>query len=125
VLSTIVTTAAAVGALFGVKKLGIKALDKLMPLPVSNKKLKGFLKLNEKLNNNKVLNGISEKISKIPSSMKEFSKTLLSWSPTIAIGLWLGHLIGHNTAKNTQFNRNYTNMKIQQNAIRESLSAEE
>ncbi len=94
-------------------KYGVKIVDKY-----DENITKALLKTGELLDNNKILNKIAKgkaKISKkIPSAIKEFGKTLLSWSPVLIGTGAVIHSIDHNKTKMRTFADNYNDLKTKQ-----------
>jgi len=116
--------AAGIGAFAGILALGSKGISKLSSKSsnkVSVSTLKTIVKINNKLNNNKVLNTISKGIDKVPSAIKSFSKGLLSWTPAMLIATSVMNTISHTNAKTGAAYRNYQLLKADQQQVREAL----
>ncbi len=120
ILSTIGTIGAGIGLLFaggkGVSKLADKALSK-----VRVKDLKNVIKANNKLNNSKILNSISAKLAKVPSSIKGFAKGLIEYGPVLLFVSHVTHSINHSNVRTRQTYKNYEELKDAQNQIKEVL----
>lgn len=79
---------------------------------------KKLLAAGKKLDNSRVLNWMSDKLGVVskntPPALKEFGKSVLSWSPAL---LGLGavfHTADHANAKARELNRNYNELKDKQ-----------
>ena len=82
-------------------------------------------KLSKGLESSKVLNKASELTAKVPSSVKDISKSILDFGPWALLLSSLTHTITHNSAKTKEYVTNYNNLKEQQSAVREALSRDE
>ena len=74
--------------------------------------------LAKKLNESKVLNSVSRQLDKLPSSLKEFSKAALSWTPYVLVATQIGHMFNHDRVKTNEYYKNYEALKDVQNAVR-------
>lgn len=120
-ISFLATAALSFAAIAGAKKGVGKLLNKYGTKFVDKYEAKiteKLFKAGKKLDNNKVLNKISGVMSKLsdktPSAMKEFGKSVLSWSPAI---LGLGavfHSADHARVKAKELNKNYNELKDKQ-----------
>lgn len=116
-ISLMGTLAAGVGALFllnkGVAKLASKEAPKFMQ--------KGTEKVAKFINKNKMMvgakNGLKNIAEKTPSALKEFGKSLLSWSPTMLLFGGLFHSMSAANAQNRDFAKNYTILKNKQSDL--------
>lgn len=82
-------------------------------------------KLSKALDSSKVLNKAEDVLKKVPSSLKEFSKTALDWAPWALFFTSIAHSISHDKARNAQFEHNYVTLKTAQQNIREDIRAAE
>ena len=120
-ISFLATAGLSFAAIAGAKKGAVKLLDKYgarFTEKYDAKINKKLLAAGEKLDNSKILNWVSDKLGfvskKTPSALKEFGKSVLSWSPAI---LGLGavvHSADHAGAKARELNRNYNDLKDKQ-----------
>ena len=119
-LSTIVAFGAGLAACFagynGLSKLYSKnekvIMEKAAPI------LKNIAK---KLDTSKILNKASEMIKKVPSSVKDISKTAVSFVPWAIFLTYFSHAFGHDKVKTAEYGYNYGDLKTQQMIVREVL----
>lgn len=104
------------GAIKGLDKYGDKMLEKATPY---------MNKLANSLNNNKVLDKLSEAMKKVPSSLKEFSKSALNWSPWVLLLTSIAHTFGHDDARAKNFAQNLEELKNAQKLIRQDMMESE
>jgi len=102
----------AAGAIRG----GVSALAPKVMKHIDTTKLTESLA--KKLDESKVLNFASKQLDKLPSSLKEFSKTALSWTPYIIIATQIGHMINHDRVKTNEYYKNYEALKTFQSVVR-------
>lgn len=100
------------GAIKGLDKYGDKALEKASPY---------IDKLAKLLNSSKILDKASGVLKNIPSSIKEFSKTALNWSPWLLLFTSIAHTFGHDDAKAKNFSQNLEELKMAQKLIRQDI----
>ena len=93
-------------------KLGAKYGEQFV-----NKLAPEVAKLTKKLDASKVLNYASKQLAKLPSSLKEFSKVALDWSPWMLVFANVGHSINHENVKNAEYMKNYQALKDVQRAL--------
>ncbi len=120
-ISFLATAGLSFAAIAGAKKGFGKLLDKYGTRFVKKHDAfisKKLLAAGSKLDNSKILNWMSDKLGRVskntPSAIKEFGKSLLSWSPAI-IGLGaVLHSADHANAKARELNKNYNELKDKQ-----------
>ena len=103
------------GAMKGLDKYGDKLLEKASPY---------LNKLAKSLNSSKLLDKTSSELKKVPSSIKEFTKTALNWSPWLLLMTSIAHTFSHDEVKAKTFAKNFEELKIAQNLIRQDLTAQ-
>ncbi len=111
--------AAAIGTVYATGKFGSKLLNKF-----SGNIIKNIMQVNnfdKVLNNNKILNMAENLITKLPSSIKDIGKTALKWAPAVVMATQIGHYFGHDLKKSKQAEKNYEELKIAQNIIRQDI----
>ncbi|MBP3820434.1 hypothetical protein J6G99_02180 [bacterium] len=117
IISSIGTLAAGIGALslasIGANKLLMKHADKLFD---SYGVIKTPAKLDKFLAENKILNTSAKYIDKIPSSIKEFTKSILGWGPLALAFTYLCHGAKHNSKMTNEYINNYVELKNNQQA---------
>ena len=121
ILSGILTLGASIAAYMGITRGGIKYLSK-HGKDIAKKALPYTNKLEEKLNNSKVLNNISKLAKKIPSSAKGITKSILDWSPWILLFTNISHSVNHEKVKAREFVNNYEYIKDKQEQVRQDLA---
>lgn len=125
VATTLGTIGASFVAISGANKLLAKGLNKFTS-KVTSKQCKDFIaKQANFLNNNKVLNKISEKLAKVPSGIKNFASTVLDYSPILLVCSSIAHSISHEKAKVATYQQNYADLAEAQNLAREAMSFED
>lgn len=121
ILSTLATIGVTIGAMFaagkGISKLAAKApkarVDKMMNA------------LDKKLVNNKVLNKMSEKLSKVPSAIKNITKGVIDFGPLLLICSSIAHSFNHQNVKASETVKVYDELKTAQSQIRTILDKSE
>ena len=103
------------GAIKGLDKYGDKLLEKASPY---------LNKLAKSLNSSKLLDKTSSVLQKVPSSIKEFTKTALNWSPWLLLMTSIAHTFSHDDVKAKTFAKNFEELKIAQDLIRQDLTAQ-
>ena len=103
------------GAIKGLDKYGDKLLEKASPY---------LNKLANSLNSSKLLDKTSSVLKKVPSSIKEFTKTALNWSPWLLLMTSIAHTFSHDDVKAKTFAKNFEELKIAQDLIRQDLTAQ-
>jgi hypothetical protein len=124
IMSFASTVAASLGVIAGAKA-GLTKLVKYAPSAINVGTLKTLAKANEKINNSKVLNKISETIQKFPSSIRSVANGAIQWSPTLLLLGGVAHSIDHSKAKIVQANNNYANLKLAQAEAKNVLEYED
>ena len=66
----------------------------------------------------------SSVLQKVPSSIKEFTKTALNWSPWLLLMTSIAHTFSHDDVKAKTFAKNFEELKIAQDLIRQDLTAQ-
>lgn len=130
-ISFLATAGLSFAAIAGAKKGAVTLLDKYGTKIINKYDAKITQKLlaaGSKLDNNKVLNWVSDKLGFIskrtPSALKEFGKSVLSWSPAL-IGLGaIFHSADHANAKVRELNKNYNELKDKQFELSKQRMAE-
>lgn len=121
ILSVLGTMGVATVAMLGFGKLYTKGLNKLVSTLPKEKLDKAAVELAQKLNKNKVLNGISKKLAKVPSGIKNFAAGVIDYSPMLLVATSIVHSFSHQNAKNLEVQNNYRDLKIAQAQAREYL----
>ena len=119
-LSSVVGWGVAIAGTLAAYKGGAKLIGKL-PKGTFDKV---SVAVAEKLNASKVLNKVSEKIAKVPSGIKTFGKSMISFAPWIMIFAGMSHNVDHESVKARDFQKNYQDLKLAQAVVREKLNAE-
>lgn len=124
IISFLATAAAGIGAisLLATGALKLQNVVKSKPAKFGTKKL--AVKLNNKLNNSKVLNKASELLTKVPSAIKGFTKGVISWSPLLLVLTSMNHSFNHARVKTAVAAQNYTQLKVAQDQVRTALENE-
>lgn len=126
VMSTLASIGVSLAAIWGAGK-GISKLASKVASKATKKQniaaLRSFVKLNNKLNDSKVLNKMSEHLAKVPSGIKEFAKGVLDYSPLLLIVSSITHSFGHEKVKAQEYANNYRDLKTAQAITRERLAA--
>lgn len=116
------TFAASIGAYLGLRHGAIKGLDKYGDRILE--KASPYLdKLAKTLNSSKALDKLSNSVEKIPSSLKEFSKTALNWLPWVLLLTSIAHTFNHDDARAKNFSQNFEELKLAQKYIRQDIAA--
>ena len=125
VIASVATFAAGFGVLAGVDKLGTKAIVKAINMADNEKIISVLKKVRDGLNNSKVLNKVSEFISKFPSPLKDIGRGAAELAPLLVIGTQIAHMFGHQKVKSQVAYKNYDNLKQAQQNIRENIADEQ
>lgn len=120
-LSSVVGWGVAIAGTLAAYKGGAKLIGKL-PKGTFDKV---SVAVAEKLNASKVLNKVSEKIAKVPSGIKTFGKSMISFAPWIMIFAGMSHNVDHESVKARDLQKNYQDLKLAQAVAREKLNAED
>lgn len=120
-LSSIGSLAASLLAMKGLNKVGFLVTEKYGD-SLMNKIIPTRKKISKAFDNSKILNKISKKIDKWPSSFKQFVKTALDCSPWILTGGLLVDSMKHETIKSRQYFKNYDEIKDTRNQVRDYLA---
>ncbi len=120
ILSSVVGWGVAIAGTLAAYRGGAKLLDKLP----KDKFNKVYIAVAEKLNASKLLNKVSEQIAKVPSGIKTFGKSMISFAPWLMIFAGMSHNVDHESVKAKDFQRNYQDLKLAQAVAREKLSAD-
>ena len=123
-ISTIGTFVGGIAAMVGINNGFAKLAEKQAAKGFSYGSLKILAKAKNVLNNSKVLNKAVEILAKTPSSIKTAGKGALAFAPVIFIATSLIHQINHDSVKAKQFAKNYNDLKIAQEMIRQDLIKE-
>ncbi len=103
---------------FGAISLTGKLAGKLASVEAPKFLQKGTEQFARFLNTNKsiasVKQGTKNLISKVPSALKEAGETALDWAPQVLLLGGLFHSLGHRTAVNREFGKNYSELKEKQ-----------
>lgn len=121
VISSLATIGASILAMVGLSKGASKLASKLIKKVPEKEMEKSIVNLAKKLNNNKVLNSISKKLAKVPSGIKNFTSTVLDYSPILLICSSIAHSLGHEKVKAAEYQNNYRDIKVAQAMVRDSL----
>lgn len=132
ILTTLATIGASVGAVFlgakGLSKLASKVLPKAsgtLSKKFSTPELRTIASVSKKLNNNKVLNYVSEKMAKVPSAIKNFAKGVIDYGPILLICSSIAHSFGHQNVKAKEVVKNYEQLKDAQAQVRDAIENEQ
>ncbi len=123
VLSTFTAIGVGLAAVFGVSKGFPKFVKAFKSTQLGKDLLKKEGKLAAKLADNKLINKLSQKASKIPPAIKSFGKGLLNWGPLMLVLTSIMHTSSHERAKATEYGKNYETLKTAQSVVRETLDA--
>lgn len=123
-LTVMGTFAASIGAYLGLRHGAIKGLNKYGD-KIFEKASPYMDKLAKSLNDSKLLDKVSATLEKVPSSIKEFTKTALNWSPWLLLMTSIAHTFSHDDVKAKTFAKNFEELKTAQNLIRQDLTAQE
>lgn len=121
VLSTIATIGATVGALLLAGKGANMLVDKY---GAKATKLLKDIKVDKYIKESKILTNIMKTVRKAPSSIKNFAKGVISWSPILLVATSIAHTFSHEKAKAITEQRNYDTLKANQSKVRDLLEAE-
>ncbi len=114
VLSILTLLAAGVGAI----ALTGKAAAKLGTVEAPKFLRKGTEKVAKFLNTNKHLGSVKNSaktlLAKVPSALKEAGAAALDWAPQILLLGGFFHSLGHSSAVNREFSKNYNELKEKQ-----------
>ena len=124
VISSIATFALGFGVLAGVDRLGSKGLVKLINSVDGKKVLPLLRKARNFLNNNKFINKASEYMAKFPSPIKDIARGAAEFAPLIVIGTQIAHIFGHQSVKSKVANKNYEDLRLAQQNIRDNIADE-
>lgn len=97
----------------GASKLGALKGNKF--LQKTTEKVANFINTNKVIT--KLKNGLRTLSQKTPSALKEIGATILSWTPTALMFGGLYHSINSNNAQIREFDKNYTNLRNQQQKL--------
>ena len=129
IISTIATIGASIGAIFlagkGISKLAKKVLPKAsgtLSKTFSTKELRAVAKVSDKLNNSKILNWASEKLTKVPSAIKNFAKGVIDYGPILLICSSIAHSFNHQNVKAKEVVMSYEQIKDAQDQVRTALA---
>lgn len=123
ILSTLATVAASVAAIFGTGK-GISKIINKFGDKISIKDLRAFVKFNNKLNSSKILNNISEKIAKVPKSIRNFAKTAIDYSPMLLIIASIANQFGTGNKISAETEKSFKQLKEDRKILREQIAQE-
>lgn len=121
VLSTITAVGAAIGAMILGSKGASALWNKYGAQAVQYLKKHG---VDKAINDSKLITNVMANVRKLPSAIKNFTKGLIDWSPTLLIFTSLAHTFSHERAKTAEIAKNYTLLKTQQAQIRAALEAD-
>lgn len=123
-LSFLGVAATGIGALTlaGAGLVKLQSVAKAKPVKFATKKL--AYKINNALNNSKVLNKLSKGLNKVPSAIKSFGKGVIGWSPLLLVMANINHSFNHAKAKTVATAKNYTQLKETQALVRDALAQE-
>lgn len=119
ILSTVATLGAAVGVLLLAGKGANKLLDKYGDKAVQ------FLKkhkVDKTIKESKLITNTMKAIRKVPSSIKNFAKGVIDWSPMILVLTSITHTFNHERAKAAETAKNYTVLKAEQAQVKNLLN---
>jgi len=122
-LTVMGTFAASIGAYLGLRHGAIKGLNKYGD-KIFEKASPYMDKLAKSLNDSKFLDKASATLEKVPSSIKEFTKTALNWSPWVLLLTSITHTFSHDDVKAKTFAKNFEELKTAQDLIRQDLTAQ-
>lgn len=121
-ISTVGTFVGGIAAMVGINNGFAKLAEKQAAKAISYSSLKILAKAKNALNNSKILNKAAEILAKTPSSIKTAGKGALAFAPIILIATSLIHQINHDGVKAKQAAKNYDELKISQEIIRQDLA---
>lgn len=118
-----VASVLSVGTAIGAMLLGSKGVEKVISKfgPKFSKQL-SEIGVEKFLNGSKVLNKASEYLAKVPSSIKNFTKGALDFSPLILAVTSFAHSLNHEKVKNGEANKNYFQLKNAQNQVQAAMA---
>lgn len=119
-LTVMGTFAASIGAYLGLRHGAIKGLNKYGD-KIFEKASPYMDKLAKSLNDSKFIDKVSATLEKVPSSIKEFTKTALNWSPWVLLLTSITHTFSHDDARAKNFSQNLEELKMAQKLIRQDI----
>ena len=119
-LATVLSFGAAIAGFYAGSAVAGKAIAKYGKNIIAKAK---NLKIDKFVKESKIINKLSEAVAKVPSSLKQFGKVVLGWTPiTLALGSFI-HTVDHNAARSDRAVENYEQLKATQAQVRAALAA--